>query len=164
MKAVRFHAYGDASQLRYEEAPLPEIGEGELLIQVHAAGVNPADAQFRRGDYQAFAPRPLPFIAGWDLSGTVAQVGAAVAGFQPVDRVYALADMDSNGAYAQFIAVRADAVAHAPRRLPLAHAAGVPLAALTAWQALFDVAGVQAGQTVLVHAGAGGVGLFAIQL
>ncbi|HSV35014.1 MAG TPA: NADP-dependent oxidoreductase [Ramlibacter sp.] len=164
MKAVRFHAYGDAAVLRYEDAPTPLIADDELLIQVHAAGINPADTQFRRGDYQAFVPLRLPFILGWDLAGTVASVGKTVQGFQPGQRVFAMADMSRDGAYAQYIAVRAAHVAPAPARLPLEHAAGVPLAALTAWNALFDAGQLKAGQTVLVHAAAGGVGLFAVQL
>jgi NADPH:quinone reductase-like Zn-dependent oxidoreductase len=163
MKAVRFHTYGDAGVLRCEDAPLPVALEGDLLIQVHAAGVNPADAQFRRGDYQAFAPLPLPFIPGWDVAGTVL-MAPPDANFRPGDRVFALADMRRQGAYAELIAVSAQHVARAPARLALEQAAGVPLAALTAWTALFDSGGLRAGQTVLVHAGAGGVGLFAVQL
>ena len=164
MKAIRFHQYGDADVLRFEDAPLPRIAGDELLIKVRAAGVNPADTQFRRGDYRDFAPLALPFIPGWDVAGTVESVGAAVSAFKRGDAVFAMADMSRDGAYAEYIAVRADQVARAPASLPLAHAAGVPLAALTAWQALFDVADLQAGQSVLIHAGAGGVGLFAIQL
>lgn len=161
MKAVRFHAYGDAGVLRHEDAPLPVTGEGDILIKVHAAGVNPADVQFRRGDYQAFVPLPLPFIPGWDVAGSVV---VDAAGFAAGDGVFAMADMGRNGAYAEYIAVRAAHVARAPSRVPLEHAAGVPLAALTAWSALFDIAQLQAGQSVLIHAGAGGVGQFAIQL
>jgi NADPH:quinone reductase-like Zn-dependent oxidoreductase len=164
MKAIRFHRYGDADVLRLEDAPLPRIAADELLIKVHAAGVNPADTQFRRGDYREFAPLVLPFIPGWDVAGTVESAGAAVSAFKRGDAVFAMADMSRDGAYAEYIAVRADEVAPAPTSLPLEHAAGVPLAALTAWQALFGVADLQAGQSVLIHAGAGGVGLFAIQL
>jgi NADPH:quinone reductase-like Zn-dependent oxidoreductase len=163
MKAVRFHAYGDAGVLRCEQAPLPTALEGDALIQVHAAGVNPADTQFRRGDYQAFAPLPLPFIPGWDVAGSVV-TAPADSRVRPGDAVFAFSDMRRNGAYAEFIAVRAEHAAHAPRNIPLEQAAGVPLAALTAWTALFDSGELRAGQTVLVHAGAGGVGLFAIQL
>jgi NADPH:quinone reductase-like Zn-dependent oxidoreductase len=163
VKAVRFHAYGDASVLHCEQAPLPTALEGDALIQVHAAGVNPADTQFRRGDYQAFAPLPLPFIPGWDVAGSVV-TAPADSRLRPGDAVFAFSDMRRNGAYAEFIAVRAEHVAHAPRTIPLEQAAGVPLAALTAWTALFDSGELRAGQTVLVHAGAGGVGLFAIQL
>ena len=164
MRAIRFHRYGDADVLRLEDAPLPQIAADEVLIKVHSAGVNPADTQFRRGDYQAFAPLTLPFIPGWDVAGTIASVGRTVTAFKTGEAVFAMADMNRDGAYAEYVAVRADALAPAPRSLPLAHAAGVPLAALTAWQALFDVADLHAGQSVLIHAGAGGVGLFAIQL
>ena len=161
MKAVRFHAYGDAGVLRREDAPLPEPGDGDVLIKVHAAGVNPADVQFRRGDYQAFVPLALPFILGWDVAGSVV---TGAGGFAAGEAVFAMADMNRDGAYAEYVAVRAANVARAPSRTPLEHAAGVPLAALTAWSALFDIANLQAGQSVLIHAGAGGVGQLAIQL
>jgi NADPH:quinone reductase-like Zn-dependent oxidoreductase len=164
MKAVRFHAYGDASELRYEEAPTPVPDNGEVLIKVHSAGVNPADTQFRRGDYKDFVPLELPFIPGWDVSGTVEALGPEVMSFKRGDAVFAMADMSRPGAYAEYVVVRASDLAPAPASLPPEQAAGVPLAALTAWSALFDHAPVTAGQTVLVHAGAGGVGLFAIQL
>ncbi len=164
MKAVRFHAYGDASELRCEEVPVPIPGDGEVLIKVHSAGVNPADTQFRRGDYKDFVALELPFIPGWDVSGTVEALGPEVSSFQRGDAVFAMADMSRPGAYAEYAVVRASDLAPAPASLPPEQAAGVPLAALTAWSALFDHAPVTAGQTVLVHAGAGGVGLFAIQL
>jgi NADPH:quinone reductase-like Zn-dependent oxidoreductase len=164
MRAVRFHAYGGPEVLRLEDAPMPLVAADDVLIRVHAAGVNPADTQFRRGDYQAFVPLALPFILGWDVAGTVAAVGEQVAHYRPGDAVFAFSDMSRHGACAEFVAVRANEVAPAPANLPLEHAAGVPLAALTAWNALFDVARLAAGQSVLVHAGAGGVGLFAIQL
>ncbi len=164
MKAIRFHQYGDAGVLRYEDAPKPQVGLDELLIRVHSAGVNPADWQFRQGYYKDFAPRPLPFIPGWDVAGMVEAVGAQVTRFKPGDAVFAMADMSRNGAYAEYIAVCADHVAPAPRAIPLQQAAAVPLAALTAWSALFAHGALAPGQSVLVHAGAGGVGLFAVQL
>jgi NADPH:quinone reductase-like Zn-dependent oxidoreductase len=164
MKAVRFHEYGDVSVLRYENAPLPEVQVDDILIQVHSAGVNPADCQFRQGYYKDFAPRPLPFILGWDVAGTVASIGKQVRRFRPGDAVFAMADMSRNGAYAEYIAVRANHVALAPNSIPPEQAAAVPLAALTAWSGLFDHGSLTAGQSVLIHAGAGGVGLFAVQL
>jgi NADPH:quinone reductase-like Zn-dependent oxidoreductase len=164
MKAVRIHEYGDVSVLRYENAPLPEVQVDDILIQVHSAGVNPADCQFRQGYYKDFAPRPLPFILGWDVAGTVASIGKQVQRFRPGDAVFAMADMSRNGAYAEYIAVRGDEVAHAPKSIPPQQAAGVPLAALTAWSGLFDHGRLAAGQSVLIHAGAGGVGLLAVQL
>jgi len=142
VKAVRFHAYGGAEVLRHEDAPKPVMEDGDVLIKVHAAGVNPADTQFRRGDYQAFVPLRLPFIPGWDVAGAVAADGGR---FQAGDRVFAMADMSRHGAYAEYVAVRADHVALAPASLPLEHAAGAPLAALTAWTALFDTGGLDAG-------------------
>jgi NADPH:quinone reductase-like Zn-dependent oxidoreductase len=164
MKAIRIHEYGAASVLRLEEAPVPDVAADEVLVEVHAAGINPADWQFRYGYYKDFAPRPMPFILGWDVAGVVKSTGARVERWKVGDRVFAMADMSRNGAYAEFIAVRAEYLAPAPTALPLEHAAGVPLAALTAWKALFDVGQLQPGQSVLVHAAAGGVGLFAVQL
>ena len=164
MKAVRLHEYGDVSVLRYEDAPLPEPRVDEVLIRVHSAGVNPADCQFRQGHYKDFAPLPMPFILGWDVAGTVATVGEQVKQFRRGDAVFAMADMSRNGAYAEYIAVRADEAALAPKSIPPQRAAAVPLAALTAWSGLFDHGRLQAGQSVLIHAGAGGVGVFAIQL
>jgi len=164
MKAIRFHDYGRPGVLRFEDVPMPEIGADDLLIKVHCAGVNPADTQFRRGDYRAFVPLPLPFIPGWDVAGSVESIGSGVTRFKTGDRVFAMSDMRRNGAYAEYIAVRASEVAPAPATLPFERAAGVPLAALTAWKALSDEAGLRQGQSVLIHAGAGGVGLFAIQL
>jgi NADPH:quinone reductase-like Zn-dependent oxidoreductase len=164
MKAIRFHQYGGAEVLRLEDVPQPRPGPDELLVKVHSAGVNPADWQIRSGWYKDFAPRPLPFTPGWDLAGTVEAAGPLAACFRPGDAVFAMADMTRHGAYAEYIVLRAEHAAPAPRSLPLQQAAGVPLAALTAWAALFDHGGLQAGQTVLVHGGAGGVGQFAIQL
>lgn len=164
MKAVRFHRYGTAEVLQYEEAPLPLLNADDVLIKVHSAGVNPADWKFRAGWYAEYAPRELPCILGSDVAGTIEQVGAAVSRFQVGDAVFAMAAMTRNGAYAQYVAVRADDVAAAPRSIPLEQAAGVPLAALTAWLALFDKGGLMAGQTVLIHAAAGGVGSIAVQL
>ncbi|HZR38422.1 MAG TPA: NADP-dependent oxidoreductase [Nevskia sp.] len=163
MRAIRFHQYGGAEVLRCEDAPVPQPGPDELLLKVHAAGVNPADWQFRNGWYKDFAPRRLPFIPGWDVAGTV-QAAGPLAGFAPGDPVFAMADMARDGAYAEYMVLRADAAAAAPRSIPLWQAAGVPLAALTAWSALFDHGALRAGQTVLVHGGAGGVGQFAVQL
>jgi NADPH:quinone reductase-like Zn-dependent oxidoreductase len=164
MQAVRIHEYGDVSVLRYEDAPMPVVAADEVLVEVHAAAINPADWQFRQGRYKDFAPRPMPFILGWDVAGVVHSTGAEVGRWRPGDRVFAMADMSRNGAYAQYVAIREEYLAPPPTTLPLNHAAGVPLAALTAWKALFDEGRLQAGQSVLVHAASGGVGLFATQL
>lgn len=164
MKAVRIYEYGDVSVLRYEDAPVPAIGADEVLLRVHSAGVNPADWQIRYGFYKDFLPLTLPCTLGWDVAGTVEQVGEAVKAWAPGERVFAMADMARDGAYAEFIAIRATHLARAPDSLQLEQAAAVPLAALTAWKALFDEGNLRHGSNVLVHAAAGGVGLFAVQL
>ena len=164
MRAIRIHEYGDRSVLCSEDVPEPTLLPDDVLIRVHAAGVNPADCQFRRGDYRAVAPLPMPAILGWDVAGTIERLGPEATGFQVGEPVFAMCQMGRDGAYAQFVAVQAAHVAPAPKSLPLRMAAGVPLAALTAWQALFDLGQLAARQTVLVHAAAGGVGLFAVQL
>ncbi len=164
MKAVRIHDYGDRSRLRHEDAPGPQLRPGDVLIRAAAAAVNPADCQFRRGDYQAFAPLTFPAILGWDVAGTVERIGPQAAGWSVGDRVMAMCDMSRPGAYAELVAVDANHLAPAPASLPLRHAAAIPLAALTAWHALHDLAGLRARQTVLVHAAAGGVGQMAVQM
>lgn len=163
MKAVRIHSYGGPEVLVYEDAPRPTPGEGEVLIRVHAAGVNPLDWKVREGYLKSSLNYPLPVIPGWDVSGVVEQVGAGVTQPKVGDAVYALPNMTRNGAYAEYIAVNASEVAPKPNTLDHVQAAAVPLGALTAWQALFDVANLSSGQTVLIHAAAGGVGTFALQ-
>jgi len=139
-------------------------------VRVHAAGVNPVDWKVREGYLQKALAYPLPMIPGWDLSGTVEQLGPGASGFTLGDEVYARPDIARNGAYAEHIAVRAKELAPKPRTVDHVHAAAVPLAALTAWQALFEApepfttAGLAKGQTLLIHGGAGGVGTFAVQL
>lgn len=164
MKAIRIHGYGDRSVLRGENAPEPSLLPHDVLVRVRAAGVNPADWQFRRGDFQAVAPLRFPAILGWDVAGTVARAGPEARGFVPGEAVFAMCDMGRDGAYAEFVAVRDEHLAPAPRSLSLEHCAAVPLSALTAWQALFDLGQLQPGQTVLVHGAAGSVGLFAVQM
>jgi NADPH:quinone reductase-like Zn-dependent oxidoreductase len=164
MQAIRIHGYGDSSVLRCEEAPEPVLRQDDVLVRVHAAGINPADCQFRRGDYAAFAPLRFPAILGWDVAGWVERVGPESRGFSVGDAVFAMCDMSRDGAYAESVAINSSHVALAPRSMSLGHAAGVPLAALTAWHALFDLGELQRDQTVLVHAAAGGVGQFAVQL
>lgn len=164
MKAVRFHEYGDADVLRYEDAPLPLINADDVLIKVHSSGVNPADWKFRAGWYAQFVPRNLPFILGSDVAGIIEQVGAEVRDFKVGDQVFAMTDMARNGTYAEYVAVRASEVAPAPCSIPLEQAAGLPLATLTAWLALHDLGQLNAGQRVLIHAAAGGVGSMAVQL
>jgi NADPH:quinone reductase-like Zn-dependent oxidoreductase len=162
MKAVRIHGYGGPEVLRYEECPRPEPGAGEVLVKVHAAGVNPVDWKIRAGYLKDYLRYSLPVILGWDLSGVVASVGAGVTAWKAGDEVYSRPDIARDGAYAEYIVVRESEVALKPKSLDHVHAAAIPLAALTAWQAL-EAGGLSAGQKVLVHAASGGVGSFAVQ-
>jgi NADPH:quinone reductase-like Zn-dependent oxidoreductase len=167
MKAVRIHNYGGPEVLKYEDAPRPQPGEGEILIRVHATSVNPIDWKVRAGYMKDFLPQSFPLILGWDMSGVIEEVGrhpAAAGQFKKGDEVYSLPDHTRNGAYAEYIVVRESEVALKPNALHHVRAAAVPLAALTAWQALFDTAQLQPGQRVLIHGAAGGVGHFAVQL
>jgi NADPH:quinone reductase-like Zn-dependent oxidoreductase len=150
--------------LKFEDAPIPTPGNGEVLIRIHAAGVNPADWKIREGLYPQMRKYSLPFIPGWDVSGTVETKGAGVTRLNVGDDVYSRPDITRDGTYAQYIVVRETEVATKPRSIDHIQAAAIPLAALTAWQALFDGAGLKAGQTVLIHGAAGGVGTFGVQL
>ena len=168
MKAVQIHAYGGPEELRHEEVPRPEPGEGEVLVRVHAASVNPVDSKSRAGGAVVMRPGgqrlPLPIILGWDVSGTVESAGAG-ADFAPGDEVYGMIRFPEIGAaYAEYATAPAAHLARKPASLSHEEAAALPLVALTAWQALFDTAGLSAGQRVLIHAAAGGVGHVAVQL
>jgi len=163
MKAVRIHEYGGPEVLRYEEAPRPEAGSGEVLIRVHAAAVNPVDWKVRAGFARDRLRYKMPFIPGWDLSGVVEGVGSGASRLKAGDDVYSRPDIARDGSYAEYIVVKESEVARQPKTIDHVHAAAVPLAALTAWQALFDAAQLSSGQTVLIHGAAGGVGSFAVQ-
>src|SRR5256714_7537834 len=164
MTAMRIHNKGGPEVLHYEDAPRPQPQAGEVLIRVHAAGVNPIDWKVRQGRMKDFWPHKFPLILGWDLSGVVEELGKGVSRFKIGDEVYSLPDPTRNGAYAEYIVVRESEVALKPKSLYHVRAAAIPLAALTAWQSLFDTAQLQPGQRVLIHAGSGGVGHFAVQL
>ena len=164
MKAVRIHEYGGPEVLRYEDAPRPIVKPDEVLIRVHAAGVNPVDWKVRAGHAKAMLSYTFPFIPGWDVSGVVQSTGLDTSRLKAGDEVYSRPDLARNGAYAEYIAVRESEVALKPKSQDHVQAAAVPLAALTAWQALFDAAKIQPGQTILIHGAAGGVGSFAVQL
>src|SRR6267143_1473471 len=164
MKAIQIHNYGGPEVLKYEDAPRPQPQAGEVLVRVHAAGVNPIDWKVREGHMKDFWPHKFPLILGWDLSGVVEEVGPRVSQFKRGDEVYSLPDPTRDGAYADYIVVRESELALKPNSLHHIRAAAVPLAALTAWQSLFDTAQLQPGQRVLIHAGSGGVGHFAVQL
>lgn len=164
MKAIRIHSYGDPSVLRYEQAPLPDLAEDDLLIRVIATSVNPVDWKIRQGLARSMLDYPLPLILGWDVSGIVERTGRAVTRFRPGDAVYSRPDIRRNGTYAEFVAVRESEVAPKPATLSHVEAATLPLVSITAWESLFTTGGLQAGQRVLIHAGAGGVGTIAVQL
>ena len=164
MKAVRIHAYGGPEVLTYEDVSVPAIAEDDVLIRVHAAAINPVDWKVREGYLQGFIDYDLPLTLGWDVSGVVEAVGENVTTFRPGDEVYSRPDIKRNGAYAEYIAVKASEVAFKPKTVDHIHAAAVPLAGITAWHCLFETAGLTAGQRVLIHAAAGGVGSYAVQL
>jgi NADPH:quinone reductase-like Zn-dependent oxidoreductase len=163
MKAVRVHEYGGSQVLRYEDAPRPEPASDEVLVRIHASGVNPVDWKVRAGYVKDWLKYKLPMIPGWDFSGIVEAVGADAANWRPGMEVYGRPDISRDGTYAEYIAVRASEISAKPKSLDHIHSAAIPLAALTAWQALFDAAELRAGQKVLIHAAAGGVGHFAAQ-
>jgi NADPH:quinone reductase-like Zn-dependent oxidoreductase len=163
MKAVRFHTYGTPDVLVHEDATKPEPAAGEVLVKVHAASINPIDWKIRAGHMRGFRKYPLPFILGWDVSGVIEAAGAGVTQWKPGDEVYGRPDSARNGTYAEYIAVKEGELARKPKSLDHLHSAAIPLAGLTAWQALFDAGGLQRGQKVLIQAAAGGVGHLAIQ-
>ncbi len=164
MKAVRMHEYGRSSVLHYEDVPQPEPKTGEILVRVHATGVNPIDWKVREGHLKEMLHNALPLIPGWDFSGEVAACGPGADLWQIGAEVYGRPDPARDGTYAEYAVMREFEVARKPQSVDHLHAAGLALAGLTAWQALFEVAGLVAGQTILIHGAAGGVGSFAVQL
>jgi alcohol dehydrogenase len=164
MKAFIVDRYGGADRLRAGEMPDPELREDDVLVQIHAAGVNPLDSKIRSGEFKLILPYRLPLILGNDVAGVVVRVGSRVRRFKPGDEVYARPAKDRIGAFAEFIAMNEDAVAMKPKALTMEEAASIPLVGLTAWQALIERANLKKGQKVLIHAGSGGVGTLAIQL
>jgi len=159
MKAIRFSVFGGPEVLRLEEVPVPVPGEGEVLVRVHAAGVNPGDWQIRSG--LAGDRFGLPYIPGWDVAGTVA-AGGADAGFRPGDAVYGMT-ADSGGC-AEYAVVPAGQLARKPSAATFIEAAALPQSGFTAWHALFEQGRLETGQTVLINGAAGGVGHLAVQL
>jgi NADPH:quinone reductase-like Zn-dependent oxidoreductase len=163
MKAVRLRSYGGPEVLVLEEVPRPQVGPGEVLIRVHAAGVNPLDWKVRTGHVKEWLQHRLPLIPGWDVSGVVEAVGPGATAFKVGDAVYGMLDFTRDGAYAEYVTTATLNLAFKPNSIDHVQAGGVPLTALTAWQSLFEVANLKSGQTVLIHAAAGGVGHFAVQ-
>ncbi len=164
MTAVQIHEYGDVDKLKLSNIDIPEIGADEVLVQIHAASINPVDWKTRKGLVSGLFAHKLPLTLGWDFSGTIVSVGEQVTKWKAGDKVFASPSIDRNGSYAEYIAVPATDIAHKPKNVDWQKAAAMPLVSLTAWQALYETANIQAGDKVLVHAGAGGVGIAAIQL
>ncbi|MFI7134516.1 alcohol dehydrogenase catalytic domain-containing protein [Nonomuraea sp. NPDC050153] len=158
MRAARIHEYG--AEIRYDRIPTPRPGPGEVLLEVAATSFNPSEVGLRMGLLREVLPVSLPCTLGADVSGTVVALGAGVTGLEPGDRVFGLVD----GAAAEYAAVPASVLAEAPRSIPLTHAAAVPVAGLTAWQAVHEHARVARGERVLINGAGGGVGMFAVQL
>ncbi len=165
MRALVTHEWGDPEQMRLEQVPRPEAGDGELLVRVEAAGINPVDWKTRRsGGLMASRGVAPPVILGWDISGVVEAVGAGVDGFAVGDEVFGLPLFPKvAGGYAEYVAAPAADLAHKPSNITHVEAASLPLAALTALQAI-EIAELAAGQLILVHAAAGGVGSLAVQI
>ncbi len=161
MKAIRIHSYGGPEVLQYEDAPRPTLNDDDVLIKVLAAGVNPVDWKIRQGYMKEMTT--LPLILGWDVAGVIEEKGPKVTNLEIGDSVYSRPSILRNGAYAEYIAVKASEVALKPTTIDYIQAAAVPLAGLTAWQSLFDLAHLRSGQKILIHAAAGGVGHFAVQ-
>lgn len=164
MRAFVVDRYASKDGLRLGELPEPGVRENDVLVRVHAAGVNLLDSKIRDGEFKLILPYRLPLVLGNDVAGVVVRVGRGARRFQPGDEVYARPDQDRIGTFAEFISIGEDALAAKPKNLTMEEAASVPLVALTAWQALIEKAQLKKGQKVLIHAGSGGVGTVAIQL
>ncbi|HUC16316.1 MAG TPA: NADP-dependent oxidoreductase [Acetobacteraceae bacterium] len=162
MKAVEVRAFGGLDAMTYADLPVPAPTDGQALIRVRAAGVGPWDEWVREG--RSAIPQPLPLILGSDLSGVVEATGPGVAGLAPGDEVFGVTNPRFTGAYAELAVAEAGMIARKPARLSHVEAASVPVVATTAWQMLFEHAGVKEGQRVLVWGGAGNVGAYVVQL
>ena len=162
MKAVVAHEYGAPEVLKFERVPRPEPNEDEALVRVIASGVNPADPLTLSGKYAREFGTHLPLIPGYEIAGVVEKTGANVTKLKVGDAVYGYPTF--GGGWADYVSVKESEVARKPKSLNFVEAAAVPMGALTAWQALVDVAKLQPGQTILIHGGSGGVGSFAIQI
>jgi len=163
MKAFIIDRYGRAP-VRVGEMPDPKLRDDDVLVEVHAAGVNQLDSKIRGGEFKLILPYRLPLILGHDVAGVVVRVGSRVRRFKPGDEVYARPADGRIGAFAEFIAIKEQDVAIKPKALTMDEAASIPLVGLTAWQALIEKAHLKRGHRVFIQAGSGGVGTFAIQL
>jgi NADPH:quinone reductase-like Zn-dependent oxidoreductase len=164
MKAFILDSYGRGKPLRLGEMPQPALRDTDVLVEIHAASVNPIDNKIRSGEFKLILPFKLPIALGSDLAGIVVKVGSKVTAFKPGDAVFGHPESSVVGTFAEYIAVAEADLALKPASLSMEEAASVPLVALTAWQALFEQANVKSGDKVFIQAGSGGVGVFAIQL
>lgn len=164
MKAIRIHEYGDRNVFQYEECPVPQILDGEVLIKVIATAINPIDWKVREGYLKDIDPHDFPLILGWDFSGVVEKIGKNVTTFSPGDAVYSRPDSTRNGSYAEYIAVRENEIAPKPQTISFTGAAALPLTSIAAWEAVIRSGEIAAGQSILIHGAAGGVGSIAVQL
>lgn len=164
MKAFVLQRYGKQRALQLTEMPTPALRDDEVLVEVHAAGVNLLDSKIRDGEFKLLLPYRLPLVLGHDVAGVVVKTGPQVRHFKLGDEVYARVDDFRIGTFAEFVAVREASLALKPSGLSMEEAASLPLVALTAWQALVEKAGLKPGQKVFIQAGSGGVGTIAIQL
>jgi NADPH:quinone reductase-like Zn-dependent oxidoreductase len=164
MKAFIVDRYGKKGPLRFGDVAEPALEDDDVLVEIHAAGLNLLDSKLRDGEFKAILPYRPPFALGHDVAGTVIRVGSNVTRFKPGDDVFSRVRDGRIGAFAEFIAIDQADVALKPKNLSMEEAASIPLVGLTAWQTLIERAGLQKGQKILIHAGSGGVGTFSIQL
>src|SRR5438876_67838 len=164
MKAFVVDKYSKKGVLRLADLPAPVLQDNDVLVEVHAAGVNLLDSKIRTGEFKLIQPYRPPFILGHDVAGTIVRVGSKVRKFKPGDAVYARPRDGRIGTFAEFIAINEADLALKPKNLSMEEAASIPLVGLTAWQVLVDRADLKKGQKVFIQAGSGGVGTFAIQL
>lgn len=164
MKAFMIDKYGKPGVVRLADMPEPVLHDDDALVEIHAASINPLDLKIRSGEFKLLLPYRLPLIMGNDCAGVVVRVGARVKRFKVGDEVYARPHQDRIGTFAERIAIKEDGLALKPKTLSIEEAASIPLVGLTAWQALVEKGQLKKGQKVLIHAGSGGVGTFAIQL
>jgi len=164
MKAFIVKRYGKKEKLHRTETPEPVVNEHDVLVEIHAAGVNSLDVLIKKGEFKLFLPYKPPFVNGHDAAGVVTKIGSKVSKFKVGDEVYARPADLSIGAFAEYISIHENDLALKPKNLSMEEAASIPLVGLTAWQALVEIAKLKQGQKVFIQAGSGGVGTFAIQL
>lgn len=164
MKAARLIAYGGPEAIQVSDVAEPSVGQGQVLVEIHSAGVNPFDWKVQAGYLKDFIPLTLPVILGGDLAGVIKELGEGVSNFQVGDEVFGQADFKTGGSFAQLSAIKNDKLAVKPNNLDFAQAASLPLAGSSALQALEDHINLQSSQKILIHGGAGGIGSYAVQI